>query len=531
MNQQQQQQIQQQGGSGIMQNQQGNMSNQQNMPGMMIRPPNQQPQQQINQMQLPNMGPNVPKGNMVTNMNQQPMNPMTQNQMQQGPGMPVNQPQMNPMMSQSAMGGNPNMMTGNPNMMGVVRPGMPANQMINAMQQGPAGQNTMMNQMNPVQMNQNQMMNMQHMRKQEMMIPNQAGPAGPFAGQVRSVTPNFMRQSPSPMSVPSPIGLHQSGMVASPAMVPSPQAPMSNPPQQRHMPPNVMAPSPNMNTPGQPHSVSSPLNPQDDQIYREKYNRLTKYKEPLKKMISRVGSDGINSEKITKLKKLLEILSNPDTRIPLETLVKCEIVLENQFGTLKDPPASINNPLYDAIANNLQSPLAQHTLARSFNPSFEAWFGPNFKNLPPSKKRRLSDDQVVPSSTGNEIPHILQREIARLDQKFKISLDQIIQTSGSKSIKLMCCVDDSFLPCVPPISVTIPEDYPSTSPVCHIVEHEYSDTLFLAEVQKAFRARIAKLPQRFSLTHILETWCLAIRQACNPSSYVEPTTTSVLLAI
>lgn len=290
-----------------------------------------------------------------------------------------------------------------------------------------------------------------------------------------------------------------------------------------------MAPSPSapMNTPGQPQAVQSPMNPVDDQIYREKYNRLTKYKEPLKKMISRVGSD-VNSEKITKLKKLLEILSNPDTRIPLETLVKCEIVLENQFGALEPQATSINNPLFDAIANSLQNPLGSHVLHRSFK-SFDLIFGPDIKNLPPAKKRRLSDDQVVPT-LPNEIPHILQREIARLSSKFKINLDQTTHTMSSNKITLVCCLDDRQLPPVPPLTIVIPEDYPSASPQCTIVDYEYDGSEFLGKVQKALKARISKLAKMHSLTHILETWCLAIRQACNPN-YIEPTTETVMLAI
>lgn len=523
---------------GQQQQQQGNMQN----PGAsMIRPQmNQQMAQNqgnigqpqinpMNQMQMNQMGPGAGavKGNLGPNpgaMNQQinPMNQMVPNQImgtqnvlgsalnQPGPIQGGNQPQLNPMINQNQMN-NPGMMPGN-QMMNVR--GMAPNPMMNAMNSGP----------------QLQILNMQqHMRKQEMMMATQA--AGPFP-QVRNVAPNFLRQSPSPMSVPSPIGLSQSQhntMVASPAMVPSPQAPLSNQPQRVGM--HVMAPSPsaNMNTPGQPQGdyVQSPMNPHDDQIYREKYNQLTKYKEPLKKVISRVGPEN-NSEKLTKLKKLLEILSNPEARIPLETLVKCEIVLVNQFGTLKDTgPTSINNPLYDAIFNNLQNPLANHTIQRTFKPSLEAWFGPDIKNMPPTKKRRLSEEQVVPNI--NEIPHLLQGEIARLDSKFKITLDQTAHTSGSKSIKLICCLDDKFLPCVPPINITIPERYPSTSPVCNIMEH---NTPFLISVEKALKARISKLPERFSLTHILETWTLAIRQACNSStSYVEPTHTSVLMAV
>lgn len=471
------------------------------MPMMRPQGPQQMPQQMQQQQQQMNpmmaqqqqQQGNVMKSNVIP-PNQQ-INPNQMNQMNIMSQQPCNQMNPNPMMTNNMMMNQGGM---RPNM-----PPMAMNQAQNVMQ-------TMQSQ------------NMQQMRKQELLMPNQ-GQGGNFPVSVRSVTPNFLRQSPSPMS---PIGLGQQHSIASPAMVPSPQAPMSNQPRGMH----VMAPSPSapMNTPGQPiSSVQSPMNPVDDQIYREKYNRLTKYKEPLKKMISRVGSD-VNSEKITKLKKLLEILSNPDTRIPLETLVKCEIVLENQFGALEPAGASINNPLYDAIANSLQNPLGNHILHRSFK-SFDLIFGPDIKNLPPAKKRKLSEDQVVPS-LPNEIPHILQREIARLNAKFKINLDQTAHAMNSKNITLICCLDDKQLPPVPPLTIVIPDEYPTCSPQCNIVDHEYDDSDFLGKVKKALKARVAKLPKMHSLTHILDTWCLAIRQACNPN-YVEPSVESVLLGI
>lgn len=36
----------------------------------------------------------------------------------------------------------------------------------------------------------------------------------------------------------------------------------------------------------------------------------------------------LDVEKLSKMKKLLDILSNPSKRMPLETLRKCEVVLE-----------------------------------------------------------------------------------------------------------------------------------------------------------------------------------------------------------
>jgi mediator of RNA polymerase II transcription subunit 15 len=534
--------------------------------GMVPQASNSNLQQQQQQQQQPQMG-GIPNA-----MNIRPQNPMSQANivMQQQQQQVSSQNPINPMQMGNAMGNvnvgmkpnlqqlnpqqqmNPNQMIGNPGMMsqgqmsmqnnpqqmnamnqnqmmmmmnnvgnpGMVRPSnMPPNQMVN-----PMGMNQ-----NPVVPNQNTL-NIQPMRKQQEVMMQNAAPNA--FSQVRSVTPNFLRQSPSP-SVPSPIGLSSSqhGIgIASPAMVPSPQ---SNPLSNQSRVNMAMAPSPSapMNTPGgQIQAVQSPMNPADDQIYREKYNRLTKYKEPLKKMIMRVGSDGINSEKITKLKKLLEILSNPDTRIPLETLVKCEIVLENQFGALKDTPSSsINNPLYDAILNCLQNPLGKHILNRTFTPSLSQWFGPDIKNLPPSKKRRLSDDHALEVSTQHAIPHILQREIAHLDlKKYKLNLDQTAQAAGSKIIAITCCLDDKQLPLVPPISILIPEDYPSSSPQCYLTDYEYDDTQFLINVKKSFKLRASKLPPVHSLTHVLETWANAIRQACNPN-FVECSTESVLL--
>jgi mediator of RNA polymerase II transcription subunit 15 len=77
------------------------------------------------------------------------------------------------------------------------------------------------------------------------------------------------------------------------------------------------------------------------------------------------------------MKKLLEILSNPATRIPLETLLKCEAALENQLGTFREH--QINNPLLEAVSANLQSPMGNHTLQRTFRPCMEALFGSDIK--------------------------------------------------------------------------------------------------------------------------------------------------------
>lgn len=61
-------------------------------------------------------------------------------------------------------------------------------------------------------------------------------------------------------------------------------------------------------------------------MYRDKVRQLSKYIEPLRKMIAKSGDE--DAERNKKMKNLLELLTNPTKRMPLETLLKCEKVLE-----------------------------------------------------------------------------------------------------------------------------------------------------------------------------------------------------------
>ena len=110
--------------------------------------------------------------------------------------------------------------------------------------------------------------------------------------------------------------MSQSGMIPSPALAPSPNPQIG--PGILNRPP-MMAPSPSgsLNTPLRPGETPTQgsLNSHDEQLYREKYRQLTKYIEPLKRMIARMGND--DGDRLLKLKKLLELLSNPNSRIPV----------------------------------------------------------------------------------------------------------------------------------------------------------------------------------------------------------------------
>ncbi|KAF5271366.1 hypothetical protein FQA39_LY08164 [Lamprigera yunnana] len=389
-------------------------------------------------------------------------------------------------------------------------------------------QNQMPNQISNQMLGQLQQMQRKSNENLMMNVPN--------AGFPRNSTPTqFLRQSPTP-SVQSPASLSgpqsSNQMVASPALVHSPSSQMSlmtGPQRSVGMAPS---PSSSLNTPGQPGQ--SPMGMQEDQAYREKVRQLSKYIEPLRKMIARMGNDGEHVEKLSKMKKLLEILSNPSQRMPLETLIKCEVVLEKlDFkrgdGSVAPPAHSVTfkehhcfNPLLEAVNNNLQSSVINHTLQRTFGPTLEALFGPEIRLVPPLKRKKVEEPQ-------SEIPDVLQGEIARLDQRFKVSLDPC-QQPGSKSIQLICWLDDKYLPCVPPVSLVIPEDYPKSSPKCYMAPHEYNATNFLSAVQEALLARIKKLPKHFSVSQLLDTWEMSVRQASAPTQ-VPVSTTTILMGL
>lgn len=64
----------------------------------------------------------------------------------------------------------------------------------------------------------------------------------------------------------------------------------------------------------------------EEQMYLEKVRQLSRFIEPLTCLIGRIGD--VDSEKLSKMKIMLDILSNPSKRMPMDTLLKCEAVLE-----------------------------------------------------------------------------------------------------------------------------------------------------------------------------------------------------------
>lgn len=152
--------------------------------------------------------------------------------------------------------------------------------------------------------------------------------------------------------------------------------------------------------------------------------------------------------------------------------------------------------------------------------------------MPQNKYARVSGTENNRPNVTIEVPHVLQGEIARLDRKFKVTFDSSVQM-GSKMLKLVCYLnEDLHLPCIPPLYIDIPQDYPTSSPSCMLLEHEMNATKFLESTQKIFSARMLKMPSLYTLSHVLDTWEMSIRQACSPNNNLTSiSATSVALGV
>ncbi|CAH0404595.1 unnamed protein product [Chilo suppressalis] len=367
-------------------------------------------------------------------------------------------------------------------------------------------------------------LNMLHMQGRVQPKPEVVGGMlGAAYGQRAPAPSQFLRQSPSPsapspnMGGPSPVSMGVmggagvgGGPMPSPLSglgglgacggSPSPSAPPQHiahhvAQQQRGVGMGMVAsPSSSLNTPVG-GGVASPGG--EEAAYREKVRQLSKYIEPLRRMVHRMMSEGENVEKLTKMKNLLEILQSPNKRMPLETLIKCEVVLEkldfkrSEGVVVGLPPGKepIYNPLLEVVNNCLQSPLANHTLKRTFGSTLDALNGPEIKNLPPPHKVQKVEEPTM------DIPDVLQGEIARLDSRFKVSLETMQLSGGTGAISLIAQLDDARLPCVPAVHVTVPRDYPAHSPARMRTTRRRDTTppdSFLARVERAMDARCAR---------------------------------------
>ncbi len=77
-------------------------------------------------------------------------------------------------------------------------------------------------------------------------------------------------------------------------------------------------------------------------------------------------------------------------------------------------------------------------------------------------------------------------EIARLEHRFKVSLDDQYH-NGSKTVHLICRLEDKHLPSVPPLEITVPENYPESSPICSPPQEQYSKSNMVSSLSTVVR--------------------------------------------
>nr|XP_057904181.1 mediator of RNA polymerase II transcription subunit 15 isoform X2 [Doryrhamphus excisus] len=359
----------------------------------------------------------------------------------------------------------------------------------------------------------------------------------PPTQQVQQQQQHVMMSSPSPVQTPQSMppppqpspqppasqpNSVSSGPTPSPGgFQPSPSPQPSQSPSTARTPQNYGVPSPGpLSTPGNPSSVMSPAGAasQEDQQYMEKRKQLSKYIEPLRRMINKIDKNEERKKDLSKMKSLLNILTDPNTRCPLKTLQKCEIALEklkNDMAVPTPPPPPLATkqqylcqPLLDAVMANLRSPVFNHSLHRTFAPAMTAIHGPAI--IGPSvsgRKRKQEDDE------RQTVPNILQGEVARLDIKFLVHLDPA-HCSNNGTVHLVCRLEDKNLPSVPPLQLSVPADYPDQSPYWANDSEQYGANHFLQTVQRNMASKLLQLPDKHSVTEVLNTWAQSVRQAC-----------------
>ncbi|KAI1285817.1 Mediator of RNA polymerase II transcription subunit 15 [Halotydeus destructor] len=494
-------------------------------PGQPMQPQGQPMQQQMSQQSDPMSAlQTLASSQSASDMQQS----MTQMQMQSDQGQPQQQMMMSSGQQQGHPGMRPGMAPGIQRMRqaGQMMPGMQPGQPMMQSGQGGHGDGFPQYQMAPGQVNQGmphggqqqfqgqmqqqQFNHQQHPGMMQQGVQHHPGQMGPGMNAMAS-----MAQTPSPYG-PSPSG----GLMSSPM----------NPGMQQRPPPSVnVAPSPvSLNTPMMT-ATGSPMNRptvDQDHAYLEKLKQLSKFIEPLRKQIARIEREESMQDKkkdMSKITNLLKIVSDPSARVPMDVLLKCEQVLERMdFGCRRPEilsvpaPVSVSSqqhnicqPLLDAIIANIKKP--------NFNQALHATFAPAVSTLTgitipfPSPNTILLKAEEFKDS--NEIvPEVIQGEIARLDTKFKVQLDPL-QQEGSTSIKMICRLDDLDLPSVPPMSIRVPEGYPKRPPHFYLDEEDYSTSTFLSDTKRIFDQNVRKLAPLHSVTSLLHTWEMSVRQA------------------
>ncbi|KAH7644987.1 hypothetical protein HUG17_0525 [Dermatophagoides farinae] len=234
----------------------------------------------------------------------------------------------------------------------------------------------------------------------------------------------------------------------------------------------------------------------------------------------------------------------------IPTMSSLSLLSQSGSSTVHSRMQDTCQSLLDAVTRNFRKPTYFHVAHKTFGPALSV-LNPdpyllahrvnvsgnyicynNVSGKTMMKKAGLVDRRIETwkrrmnrLSHKKPLPDILQGEIARLDLRFKVQALSARRFGSSKCQHLLCRLDDSRLPSVPPIIVYIPEDYPNVPPYCELESEQYKNCHFFSRIYSNFGCNMRHMPMRYSFTLLLHIWERSIQQAmCS----ISDTSTSLL---
>uniref|UniRef100_A0A2K6JZ92 Mediator of RNA polymerase II transcription subunit 15 n=1 Tax=Rhinopithecus bieti TaxID=61621 RepID=A0A2K6JZ92_RHIBE len=240
-----------------------------------------------------------------------------------------------------------------------------------------------------------------------------------------------------------------------------------------------------------PSSVMSPAGSSqaEEQQYLDKLKQLSKYIEPLRRMINKIDKNEDRKKDLSKM-KTLHTAHGGSTGAWIPTPHRPRWPRPNSGS-------SLCQPLLTPVLGPAHSFAAMTAIHGPTHPA----------PVVCTRKRRLEDDE------RQSIPSVLQGEVARLDPKFLVNLDPS-HCSNNGTVHLICKLDDKDLPSVPPLELSVPADYPAQSPLWIDRQWQYDANPFLQSVHRCMTSRLLQLPDKHSVTALLNTWAQSVHQAC-----------------
>lgn len=241
-----------------------------------------------------------------------------------------------------------------------------------------------------------------------------------------------------------------------------------------------------------------------------KLEQLRKYIASLQEKIPKVGNYETKETDLRTLEYMLTAVLNPS--FPEDGLRKCEEFLRKTSSTVYE--------LYDMQLLNeaadflIKTPIDNGRLQKMFNGPLQVLLGTVYPRKSANSPSPPPDRSCASAAAddGHAISDILQGEVAHLDPRFRVTLDPV-QDFSSKATRILCHLDVTDFPKVPPITVTVPEDYPDSPPLFSASRSQYASTEFLADALRAFQDSMNKLLRPYSVTTLLNTWESSVRRS------------------